>query len=461
MRLNTPSRDSTAPPDASFLDGLRRLARPLDLDRESARRIARRASQARCVLIGEASHGTNEFYAFRAEITEVLIAEHGFDAVAVEADWPDAFRVNRYVRGHSDDDSSDASLGSFTRFPRWMWRNEVVLDFIAWLRLWNVGETKKAGFYGLDLYSLNSSLDAVLAYLDRVDPEAARRARDRYACFDHFGDDAQQYGYATAFGAAEPCEDEAVQQLVELQQRAGELALRDGQIAADEFFSAEQNARLARNAEQYYREMYRGDQNTWNLRDRHMAETLDALLAHLDRVNGRSAGQPSQVVVWAHNSHLGDARATEMGRQGDLNLGQLVRERHGADAFLIGMSTDHGAVSAASDWGAPVERKRVRPGLPGSYEQAFHVAGLPAPAFLLDLHADDRVIEALRQPRLQRAIGVIYRPQTERLSHYFSARLADQFDLVVHIDETHALRPLDLDSGWEEGELPDTYPSGV
>ena len=296
----------------------------------------------------------------------------------------------------------------------------------------------------------------VVDYLDKVDPEAAERSRRRYGCFDHFGDDAQLYGYATSLGAAEPCEDGVVNQLLELQRRAVELAQRDGRVAEDEFFYAEQNARLAKNAEAYYRSMFRGRVSSWNLRDQHMAETLDALVAHLDRRGGRS-----KVVVWAHNSHLGDARATEMGRGGELNLGQLVRERHGAEAVLVGFSTYAGTVTAASDWGAPAEHKRVRPGLPGSYEALFHdvAQGDGGPRFFLPLRGGD-ASDRLREPRLQRAIGVIYRPETERVSHYFDARLADQFDALLHFDETRAVEPLERTGGWEAGEPPETFPFG-
>ena len=305
-----------------------------------------------------------------------------------------------------------------------MWRNEVVHDFVGWLRAHNderPADMPKTGFYGLDLYSLHASIEAVISYLDDVDPEAADRARRRYSCFDHFGEDVQLYGYATAVGAAEPCEDEVVTQLLDLQRRAAELVQRDGRIAEDDLFHAEQNARLARNAEAYYRSMFRGRVSSWNLRDRHMAETLAALVAHLDRRGGRT-----KVVVWAHNSHLGDARATQMGDEGELNLGQLVRERNGDDTRLVGFSTYTGSVTAASDWGGPAERKRVRPGLPGSYEALFHE--VESPYFLLRLRDGGTAVDRLRQPRLQRAIGVIYRPETERLSHYVEARLSDQFD---------------------------------
>jgi erythromycin esterase-like protein len=418
-------------------------------------RLLERVGDARLVLIGEASHGTHEFYAERARITRRLIVEKGFTAVAAEADWPDAWRVNRWVRGRGADRSAVHALDGFQRFPSWMWRNDVVADFVTWLRAHNESLDPgqlRTGFYGLDLYSMFSSMEAVLRYLDKVDPAAARRARDRYACFDHFGVDSQAYGYAASYGIDKACENQVIAQLVDMTWRAGEYAGRDGQASRDEFFSAEQNARLVKNAEEYYRTMFRGRISSWNLRDRHMGETLDALLAHLEL---RTASP--KIVVWAHNSHLGDARATEMGEAGELNLGQLARERYGLDAFLIGFSTYAGTVTAASDWDAPSETKRVRAGLPVSYEALFHELGMPA--FLLML-GHDAAPDDLPERRLQRAIGVIYRPETERQSHYFHARLAAQFDALIHIDETHALKPLER---WSEksAESPETFPTGM
>ncbi len=409
---------------------------------------------AQFVLIGEASHGTHEFYATRAELTRRLIAEKDFHMIALEADWPDALRVNRYVRGTGSDSSADEALRDFQRFPQWMWRNTVMLEFVQWLRDWNgkLAQGKPAaGIYGMDLYSLHASIDSVLQYLDKVDPEAARRARNRYACFEHFGQDPQTYGYATTAGVAEPCEEEVVAQLTDLRRKYGELMGRDGQHASDEFFYAEQNARLVTNAERYYRSMFRGRESSWNLRDRHMTETLQALVNHFD--SGRT-----KIVVWAHNSHLGDARATEMSARGELNVGQLVRERFGANAFAIGFSTYRGTVTAARDWGDPAERRNVRPGLAGSYEELFHETGVPR--FWLDLReVDSGAIEVLSEPRVERAIGVIYRPETERWSHYFESRLPEQFDVMIHLDETRALEPLERTGEWERGELPETFPS--
>jgi erythromycin esterase-like protein len=295
-------------------------------------------------------------------------------------------------------------------------------------------------------------MEAVLAYLDKVDPEAAKRARYRYSCFEHFEEDTQAYGYSAGFGLTEPCEEDVLKQLVEMRQKAGEHVRSDGQMAEDEYFYAEQNARLVKNAEQYYRTMFGGRVSSWNLRDRHMAETLDALVGHLDR-----KGAHNKVAVWAHNSHLGDARATQMGRAGELNIGQLVREKYGREAVLVGFTTYTGSVTAASDWDGPAERKMVRPGMQGSYESLFHAVGLPR--FMLNL-CGGNTADVLRESRLERAIGVIYLPQTERLSHYFDARIAEQFDAIIHIDETRALEPLERMTGWERGEMPETFPTG-
>jgi erythromycin esterase-like protein len=337
-----------------------------------------------------------------------------------------------------------------------MWRNADVLDFVGWLREHNdASPSAKVGFYGLDLYSLRASTAAVLGYLEKVDPEAAARAQRRYACFDHFAADSQDYAYRTAFGLTESCEREVVEQLLELQRNAAEYARRNTGVAEDEFFYAEQNARLVKNAEMYYRTMFLDRVSSWNLRDLHMAETLDKLLEHFAR-----RGTPAKIVVWEHNSHVGDARATRMGHEGELNVGQLVREAHPSDALLGGFTTYTGTVTAASDWEAPAERKRVRPALVGSYEAVFHHTG--APRFGLDLtREDDVLLGGLRQPRLERAIGVVYRPETERMSHYFDARLPEQFDVVVHLDTTRAVEPLERTGEWSAGEPPETYPSAV
>ncbi|NML48189.1 erythromycin esterase family protein [Ramlibacter sp. G-1-2-2] len=442
--------------DAALLEKLRPHLRPLLPSASAAddNVLVDRISAARLALLGEASHGTHEFYAERADLTRRLITHHGFNAVAVEADWPDAWRVNRYVRGLSDDTDAAAALGGFERFPTWMWRNTVVRDFVEWLREHNraLPPSRQAGFYGMDLYSLYSSMHAVLDYLDRTDPEAARRARARYGCFDHFGEDSQAYGYAASYGLQASCEDEAVTQLRELNQRAA--AQLAGSQDGDDVFYAQQNARLVRNAEEYYRTMFRGRVSSWNLRDNHMVETLQALEKHLQQ-----RGTGPKMVVWAHNSHLGDASATEMGDMGEWNVGQLARDRWGDAACLVGFSTHHGTVTAASEWDAMAERKRVRPGLPGSFEDLFHQT--EEERFWLDLRGDAALAQLLQERRLQRAIGVIYLPHSERLSHYFHARLPAQFDALLHIDATRALEPLVAEPEWHAGEPAETYPSGL
>ncbi|HYA97591.1 MAG TPA: erythromycin esterase family protein [Methylomirabilota bacterium] len=443
----------TSKQDLNVIRAIRHSACTLTGEATDFDPLLRKIGDSRFVLIGEASHGTHEFYRVRAQLTKRLITEKGFDAVAVEADWPDAYRVNRYVKFDSDDEDAIDALGGFQRFPAWMWRNADVLDFVGWLRNCNEHRhSRRVGFYGLDLYSLHASIRAVLEYLDKVDPEAARRARYRYGCFERFGENTQEYGYAASFGLSKGCEDEAISQWTEMRQRAEELAKRNGHAARDAFFFAEQNARLVKNAEEYYRAMFHERVSSWNLRDTHMAETLDALAHHL--------GPKSRIVVWAHNSHLGDARATEMTQRGELNLGQLVRQRYGAQATLIGFTTYTGTVTAASGWESAAERKHVRPGLPGSYEALFHETGLRN--FLLTLDGKPggkgEAAELLREPRLERAIGVIYLPRSERVSHYFHAQLSDQFDAILHFDDTRAVEPLEKTAAWEAGEVPETYP---
>lgn len=411
---------------------------------------------ARFVLLGEASHGTHEFYRERAIITQRLIEEKSFHAVAVEADWPDAYRVNRYVCDCSDDSDSDQALAGFKRFPTWMWRNDEVVHFVDWLHGFNDARSRPdtVGFYGIDLYSLFTSIEEVLNYLDKVDPDAASRARQRYACFDHFRHDSQGYGYATGVQMAPSCENAVVTQLMELCQQGGRYLQHDGADATAAFFYAQQNARLVKNAEQYYRTMFKGRVSSWNLRDRHMTDTLEALDAHLTK----ALSKPAKIVVWAHNSHLGDARATEVNRYGEWNVGQLMRELYGNQVISIGFMTHHGTVTAASDWDAPAERKRVRPALQGSYESLLHQTGMQRLLLTFD---NDAATQALLQPHLERAIGVIYLPESERRSHYFYACLPQQFDAILYFDETRAVRPLELSSHWETGEAPETYPVGI
>lgn len=439
-------------------EAIQQVAHPIPHEGHEFTELLDEIGDARIVLIGEASHGTHEFYDARAAITRNLIESQGFTAVIAEADWPDAWRVNRYVRGINDDRSANEALGGCKRFPQWMWRNTVVLEFVEWLRDRNaafpVGAPEQCGFYGMDLYSMYGSIQEVLRYLQKVDPEAGRRAKYRYACFEHAGEDPQAYGYAAGFKMARTCEDEVVQQLLELQQRSAEYAGRDGRLAEAEYFQAEQNARIVLNAEQYYRGMFEGRVSSWNLRDTHMAETIDSLMEYQRRYTPNP-----RFVVWAHNSHLGDARATDMGRQGELNVGQLVRQRYGDDCYNIGFTTHEGTVTAASEWDAPAENKRVRPSLPGSYERLFHNTAIPD--FLLTLRNHPDHAAGLPREALERAIGVIYLPQSERISHYFDTDLAQQFDAVIHFDRTRALEPLERTPQWENIEAPETYPVGL
>ncbi|HEY8559002.1 MAG TPA: erythromycin esterase family protein [Pyrinomonadaceae bacterium] len=439
---------------AGKLDLIRKKAIPIE-DFKTVDEIMALVGEARFVLIGEASHGTHEFYQYRAAITKRLIAEKGFAAIAVEADFPDAYRVNRFVRGEGGDRTAEESLRAFERFPLWMWRNTEVREFVKWLRDYNDprGIDEKIGFYGIDLYSLHSSMEAVLKYLEKVDQEAAKRARYRYGCFDHYGEDAQHYGYAASFDVSKSCETEAVNQLLDLQKKAFNYMNRDGFVARDEYFFAEQNARLVANAEEYYREMFRGRVSSWNLRDRHMAETLAALAAHLETQN-----QPAKIVVWAHNSHLGDARATDMRQRGEWNVGQLVREQFPEETVNLGFTTFTGTVTATDNWDEPARLKRVREGLNNSYERLFHQIGVPN--FFLNLR-DEETRGAFRGELLERAIGVIYRPETERVSHYFYCDLARQFDGVVHFDRTRAIEPLDKVASWTHEDAPETYPEGI
>jgi erythromycin esterase-like protein len=403
-----------------------------------------RFGDARVVLLGEATHGTSEFYRARAAITRRLVTRHGFGIVAVEADWPDAARIDAYVRHHEPRPGREEA---FTRFPTWMWRNSEVMSFVDWLRGENEGRPpeRRVSFRGLDIYSLGASIEAVLSYLDRVDPKAAEQARRRYGCLTPWQDEPGFYGRAVLTGREDPCEEEAVEQLAAL------LGRRLEYMAADRegFLDAAQNARTVLAAESYYRIMYRGSTESWNVRDRHMFETLQFLLA-----NG---GPDAKAIVWAHNSHIGDASATEMGWQGEFNIGELCRTAYGDRAVLIGFGTDRGEVAAASDWGGTMEIKSVVPARKDSYEAAFRDAGLACS--LTDWRAGEPSLrEALGRPALERAIGVIYRPETERQSHYFQAIMAEQFDAFVWFDETHAVAP--LPSGRPHG-VPDTYPFGL
>lgn len=405
-----------------------------------------RIGEAKVVLLGEASHGTSEFYRMRARITRELITRRGFTIVAVEADWPDAARIDRFVR-HRPPAQDEAP--AFSRFPTWMWRNGEVHDFVEWLRAWNADQpdpTRRTGFYGLDLYSLFTSIAAVLRYLDEVDPDTAALARRRYACLSPWERDPAVYGRAALTGKYRTCEEPVTRMLRDMMERRLEYAVHDG----ERYLDAAQNARLIANAERYYRVMYYGHVDSWNLRDRHMFDTLAMLL--------QFHGPAARAVVWAHNSHLGNAAATEMSSRGELNVGQLCREQFGSDAFLLGFGTDHGTVAAARDWDAPMQVVAVRPAHAESYERLFHDSGVPALLLPLGAAARPEVREELRPARLERAIGVVYRPETELQSHYFQAVLPLQFDEYVWFDETRAVRALPTLA--LEG-VPDTYPFGL
>jgi erythromycin esterase-like protein len=436
---------------------LRRTAHPLGPSAASLDPLLDRIGGARMVLLGESSHGTHEFYRIRAEITKRLIRERRFSAVAIEGDWPDAQRVHRFIRGdHGIHGAADA-LSGFRRFPQWMWRNADVLDLVGWLREHNDDPTsidQRVGFYGLDLYSLHASIAAVIDYLARVDPAAAERARTHYACFDPFGLDPQHYGHAVAGGRWDSCRDEVIAELIAIRQAAADYAGRTDHASQDEQFVAEQNAAVVVGAERYYREMFLQGNSSWNLRDRHMADTLEAIL----QFQRRHVGEPG-IVVWAHNSHVGDARATERTRSGELNIGQLVRERYVDDAVLVGFSTSLGTVTAARNWDEPAERRVVRPPIPDSWESLFSEVDLPA--FLTVVGEDPDADMVLDRVRLQRAIGVIYRPETERASHYYHTHLGRQFDAMLHVERSRAVEPLEQSAGWLAGEVPETYPSGL
>jgi protein-L-isoaspartate(D-aspartate) O-methyltransferase len=407
--------------------------------------LLERIGDARVVLIGEASHGTSEFYRMRARITRELISQKNFRFVAIEGDWPDAARIDHFVR-HFEYPPSE--WVAFARFPTWMWRNEEAREFVDWLRLHNaeLHPDERVAFHGLDLYSLYSSIRSILKYLDDIDPETAALARERYACLTPWQPDPANYGRAALTGTYPSCENDVVRMLIELADKHREYAEHDG----ERFLDAMQNARLVANAERYYRTMYYGSRKSWNLRDSYMFDTLQTL---------RNYHAPqNKAIVWAHNSHVGNAAATEMSARGELNIGHLCRQEFADDAYLIGFGTHTGTVAAASDWDGEMEIKTVLPSRPGSYEKMFHEVGLPG--FLLGLrHLKSMSLRsALAKERLQRAIGVIYRPETELASHYFSASLPRQFDEYIWIDQTRAVQPIKTR---ELEGLPDTYPFGL
>jgi erythromycin esterase-like protein len=395
---------------------------------------------ARFVLLGEATHGTHEFYRERARITRRLIEEKGFDAVVLEADWPDAYRVGEYARGRGTDANARQALSGFTRFPQWMWRNRDFHDFVNWLRSHNESRPASAarvGIYGMDLYSISESSKAVVEYLKRVDPTAAARAGRHARCLNYYGDHGERYGREVASDMKSSCEKDALALFQEMERRFADWRARPRRERDDALFSAYQNARTVKNGESYYRLGYAGGFSTWNWRDSHMAETLQEISRYEETV-GR---KPAKVVVWAHNTHQGDARMTEMGEAGELNVGHLMRKLHEDASVLVGFTTYTGEVRAASEWGAHGRKMKVRPALPNSYSSLFHGAGVPN--FLLILRGGGDVADALARPHLERAIGVVYLPHSERRSHYFEARLSKQFDAVIHFDVTRAVETLD------------------
>ena len=422
-----------------------------DVDTAGLDALVRRIASGTVVLLGEASHGTSEFYRLRARLSRRLIADHDFDFVAVEADWPDAAEIDAYVRHHPKERPDHKP---FQRFPRWMWANQEVMEFMHWLRRHNgespsAGRDDMVGFHGLDLYSMHSSIGAVLDYLDDVDPDAAQVARQRYACLMPWQNDPVLYGRAVLTGQFDECEDDVVAMLRDLLNKRMEYVRRDGK----RFVDAMQNARLVANAERYYRSMYRGSVSSWNLRDQHMFDTLEMLLDLY--------GPDAKGIVWAHNSHLGDASATAMGERGEHNVGQLCREAFGRDAQLVGFGTHTGTVAAASSWDGPMEVKDVRPSHPRSYEHVAHESGVDN--FVLHLRdpAEPVLRERLLDRRLERAIGVIYRPETELQSHYFEASLPAQFDEWIWLDETEAVTPIGEEHRAEIEGLPETFPFGL
>jgi erythromycin esterase-like protein len=418
--------------DRALCENIRQAATPLIGTHGDLDPLIDEIGDAPIVLLGEATHGTHEFYSLRFEITKRLIEEKNFAAVALEADWPDALTVNRFIHDPDPDADPMLALGAFQRFPMWMWRNTVFLEMILWLRSHNQKESTgvRTSVYGLDLYSLYKSMGEVISYLDQADPAAARRARELYACFDHNEEEPVQYGRSVRIGAQPSCEKAAIEVAVELfRQGLGELT-RD-----DEHFFARQNAELVKSAESYYRNLFSPLVNTWNVRDRHMADTVDNILEHL-----KEQGRPEKIVIWAHNSHIGDDRATEMGRHGQWSIGQLLRERHPDETYHLGFTTFAGAVMAASQWDHPPRLKAVRPARDDSFEYLLHQTGIGD--FFLSLH-EPTIEDPLADERLERAIGVIYAPETERASHYFHARLAEQFDSLIHIDRSSEIEPLD------------------
>ena len=442
---------------AALTDGLGRAMRPLrvvdDLDP-----LLERIGDARWVLLGEASHGTSEYYTWRAELSKRLILEKGFSFVGVEGDWPDCYRVNRYVKGFADSGASaEAVLHAFERWPSWMWANREVVDFVEWLRRSNtqrqLPEERKVGFYGLDVYSLWESMHAVIEYLEGIDAQLAGGARRAYRCFEPYGEDAQEYARAT-YLVPTSCEEQAVQVLRALRAETAEYD-RDGR---ERFFNAEQNALVAANAEEYYRTMVRGGPASWNVRDRHMVETLDRLVQH-----HRASNPEVKAIVWEHNTHIGDARFTNMAGAGMVNVGQLIRQAYGNEGVvLVGFGSHRGSVIAGDEWGAPMRRMLVPEARAGSWEDVLHrtTANGQRDALLLFDDLDEQTLMQLDEPLLHRAIGVVYDPDHEQWGNYVPTLVGRRYDAFIHIDQSRALAPLHMPVR-VDGELPETFPSGV
>lgn len=432
--------------ERELIEAVKRAEKPLrddgDLDP-----LLERIGDARVVLLGEASHGTHEYYTWRDRITRRLITEKGFDFIAVEGDWPDCYLVNRWVKGVDGGGSARDMLHAFERWPTWMWANHEVAELAEWLREHNrsAPEDKQAGFYGLDVYSLWDSMDVVTRYLENVDPEAARRARGAYGCFDPYEEDVQDYAMATML-VPTSCEQEVVRILSDLRSKGPDYRV-EGREA---YFNAEQNALVARNAERYYRAMIRGGAQSWNVRDTHMIETLERLLNH--------HGPKAKAIVWEHNTHVGDARATDMARVGMVNVGSLARERWGGDVVIAGFSSHCGGVIAGSEWGAPMQRMRVPEAREGSWEHIFHEAGAHDRLVMMD-QIDE--VPAAHDARGHRAIGVVYHPDRESRGNYVPSVLPFRYDAMLYIDHSHALRPLRMEPRLDEHEPPETFPSGM
>eukprot|EP01114_Cavostelium_apophysatum_P023834 TRINITY_DN9107_c0_g1_i1.p1 TRINITY_DN9107_c0_g1~~TRINITY_DN9107_c0_g1_i1.p1 ORF type:complete len:557 (+),score=111.04 TRINITY_DN9107_c0_g1_i1:97-1767(+) len=460
---------------SDFLDAIKRNATLLQRhpagpaasqwNPKSYDKLIESVGDAKVVMIGEASHGTYDFYRERAEITKRLILEKGFRAVTIEGDWPDAYKINRYISGEDGNDVKSA-LSEFKRFPRWMWRNEVMLEFVEWLRVHNASiaeDSQKVCFYGLDLYSMFESAHEVVQHLKEVDPSLAKEAKERYNCFERHGT-TQRYGYATAFNMSKSCEQSVSKVLMEMVKRYDTVInkRKDGKKDIHEEFYAKMNAQVVKDAEEYYRKMFADD--TWNMRDSHMVNTLKEVMKHIEETDPKRG--VARAVVWAHNSHLGDAGATDASIRGETNIGELARKYWQLpNTFNIGFTTYDGTVTAAHEWDAPGETMKVKTSLKGSNEELLHDTGLENFYLIFrsnsaSVKPDSEVVKEFQKKRPERFIGVIYRPATEKQSHYYDCKLSSQYDAVIHLDRTRALRAMDKESELFADEE-DTYPSGL